>query len=231
MSSSLQRNPQESVEYPSLRLLKHPLINHKLTLMRDRFCSAVEFHALMKEIGMFLAFEVTRDLPTTLRRIEVSDALATRSYGDLEAPIMAGQNPVLVPILRAGLVLAEGVRAAMPSVSTGHIGLQRHRESPEFIEYLVALPDPEDRIFILIDPVVGTGNAACRAIEVLLEYGVSASAIRFVTLLISPEGAKLVADRHPDVPIYAVSLEQGLDARKYIVPGFGHATDRLFSEH
>jgi uracil phosphoribosyltransferase len=214
--------------HPGLHVISHPLINHKLTLMRDHSCPMPQFRALMKEIGMLMAYEITRDWPVATRPVQVPDPLSYAPSDPFEAPILDPQfKPVIVPMLRAGLPLAEGIMTVLPDLPVGHIGVQRGREDHDLVEYLIALPAPQGRTFILVDPVIGTGIAALQTIEALSEFGISEEAVRFVTVLISPEGAASLAQKSK-VRIYAAALEDYLDDEKYVRPGFGNAMDRLY---
>jgi uracil phosphoribosyltransferase len=207
--------------FPTLHLLDHPLIQHKLSKMRDRACPTVQFRQLLKEVALLMGYEVTRDLKLTTERIETPLA-------PMDAPVIAGKKPAIVSILRAGLIMAEGLHELMPSARTGHIGLYRDHVTHQAVEYLVKLPEQEGRVFILVDPMLATGNSACHAIEVLNRHGVEDARIRFVALVIAPEGMARVAARHPGLQVYGASLDDRLNENAYIVPGLGDAGDRLF---
>jgi uracil phosphoribosyltransferase len=210
-----------TAQFPTLRLLDHPLIQHKLSKMRDKTCPTVQFRQLLKEIALLMGYEVTRDLPLTHAPIETPVA-------PMAAPVIQGRKPAIVSILRAGLIMAEGLHELMPSARSGHIGLYRDHDTHQAVEYLVKLPAPEGRLFILVDPMLATGNSACHAIEVLNRHGVADADIRFVALVIAPEGMAQVASRHPGLIVFGAALDERLNETAYIVPGLGDAGDRLF---
>jgi uracil phosphoribosyltransferase len=207
--------------FPSLLLLDHPLIQHKLTLMRDKKAPTVLFRQLLKEIALLMGYEITRELPMAREPIETPLAR-------MDAPVIAGKKIAIVAILRAGLGMAEGLHELVPSARAGHIGLYRDHATKRPVEYLVKLPEPEGRIFIVVDPMLATGNSAVHAVDVLNRYGVPDDAIRFMALVAAPEGMRVFADRHPRVPVYCAALDERLDENAYIVPGLGDAGDRLF---
>jgi uracil phosphoribosyltransferase len=207
--------------FPSLRLLDHPLIRHKLTLMRDKATPTVLFRQLLKEVALLMGYEITRELPLTKEPIETP-------LDRMDAPVIAGKKVAIVAILRAGLGMAEGLHELVPSARAGHIGLYRDHATKMPVEYLVKLPEPEGRLFIVVDPMLATGNSAVHAVDVLNRYGVADEAIRFMALVAAPEGLAVFAARHPDVPVYCAALDERLDENAYIVPGLGDAGDRLF---
>ena len=206
--------------FPNLFILDHPLIQHKLTHMRDKHTSTRTFRELLREISLLMGYEVTRNLPLELQPI---DTPMTR----MDAPVIAGKKLTVVPVLRAGSGMADGLLDLVPSARVGHIGLYRD-EQHRPVEYLVRLPEIEGRTFILCDPMIGTGYSAAHAVEVLKKRGVPAANIVFVALVASPEGMRVYCDRHPDVPMYLAALDDYLDDHAYIVPGLGDAGDRLF---
>lgn len=208
-------------EFPNLFILDHPLIQHKLTHMRDAGTSTRTFRQLLREIALLMGYEVTRTLPVTMERI-------TTPLTEMEAPVLAGKKLAVVPILRAGNGMADGLLDLMPSARVGHIGLYRDQETRQPHEYLVKLPEPEGRIFILVDPMLATGNSAAHAVDVLHRNGVSSENIRFLALVAAPEGMRVFNQHHPDVKVYVASLDECLDDHAYIVPGLGDAGDRLF---
>jgi uracil phosphoribosyltransferase len=208
-------------QFPSLHLLDHPLIQHKLSLMRDKTCGTTQFRQLLKEVALLMGYEVTRDLPLRHDRIETPLAA-------MAAPVIHGKKLAIVSILRAGLIMAEGLHELVPSARSGHIGLYRDHVTHQPVEYLVKLPEPEGRLFILVDPMLATGNSACHAVEVLNRHGVEDARIRFVALVIAPEGMTRLARRHPDLKVYGAALDERLNEDAYIVPGLGDAGDRLF---
>ena len=208
-------------DFPNLFVLDHPLIQHKLSLMRDRSRSTMGFRLLLKEVSLLMGYELTRDLPLTTERIETP---LTR----MDAPVLAGKKLAIVPILRAGLGMAQGLHELLPSAREGHIGLYRDEVTKKPVEYLNKLPDPEGRLFILVDPMLATGNSAVYAADVLNRHGVEDSQIRFLALVAAPEGVQNFHSVHPRIPIYLAALDNHLDQDALIVPGLGDAGDRLF---
>lgn len=210
-----------AAQFPSLRVLDHPLIRHKLTLMRDKRAPTILFRQLLREIALLMGYEITRNLPMTTERIETP--LAT-----IDAPVIAGKKVAIVSILRAGLGMADGLLDLIPSARMGHIGLYRDPATKRPVEYFVKLPEPEGRLFILCDPMLATGHSAVAAVDILNRRGVSDASIRFMVLVAAPEGVRVFAQTHPTIPIYAASLDDQLNDHAYIVPGLGDAGDRLF---
>lgn len=207
-------------EHPNLTVLDHPLIQHKLTVLRDRETSKKKFKELVDEIAMLMAYEVTKELP--LEPVEIETPLETTVQRRL-----SGKKLTLVPILRAGLGMVDGVVRLMPSVRVGHIGLYRDHDTLEPVDYYFKIPpDPASREFIVLDPMLATGGSAAAAVKFLKNGG--ATAIRFMCLVAAPEGVDRMAAEHPDVPVYAAALDRELDANGYIRPGLGDAGDRLF---
>src|SRR5882757_7706490 len=201
-------------------IVTHPLIQHKLTLMRERRCSIKGFRELLNEIGMLLCYEVTRDLPLELVDIETP-------LTPMKAPMIAGKKLTLAPILRAGVGFLDGMLALMPSARVAHIGLYRDPQSLQAVEYYFKAPhDLSDRTVILMDPMLATGNSACAGASLLKDRG--ARDIRFVCLLAAPEGIAHFHDEHPDVPIWTAAVDERLNDHGYIVPGLGDAGDRMF---
>jgi uracil phosphoribosyltransferase len=201
-------------------IVTHPLIQHKLTLMRERACSTKSFRELLNEIGMLLCYEVTRDLPLEMIDIETPVAPMT-------APVIAGKKLTLAPILRAGVGFLDGMLALLPSARVAHIGLYRDPQSLQAVEYYFKAPhDLSDRTVILVDPMLATGNSACAAATLLKSRG--ARDIRFVCLLAAPEGIAHFTAEHPDVPIWTAAVDERLNDHGYIVPGLGDAGDRMF---
>ena len=201
-------------------IVTHPLIQHKLTLMRERSCSTKSFRELLNEIGMLLCYEVTRDLPLEMIDIETPVAPMT-------APVIAGKKLTLAPILRAGVGFLDGMLALLPSARVAHIGLYRDPQSLQAVEYYFKAPhDLSDRTVILVDPMLATGNSACAAATLLKSRG--ARDIRFVCLLAAPEGIAHFESEHPDVPIWTAAVDERLNDHGYIVPGLGDAGDRMF---
>jgi uracil phosphoribosyltransferase len=204
----------------NVHLVSHPLVQHKLTLMRERDRSIKGFRELLNEIGMLLGYEVTRDLP--LEMVEIETPIAS-----MQAPMIAGKKLTLAPVLRAGVGFLDGMMALVPSARVAHIGLYRDPETLQAVEYFFKAPhDLADRMVILMDPMLATGNSACAAASLLKSRG--ASDIRFVCLLAAPEGIAHFQDQHPDVPIWTAAIDEKLNDHGYIVPGLGDAGDRMF---
>ena len=212
----MRRDPR----FPNLFICDHPLIQHKLSHMRDRETSTRTFRELLKELTLLMGYEVTRNLPMTTRRI-------TTPLTEMDAPVIAGRKLAIVPVLRAGSGMADGLLELLPSARVGHIGLYRDANKRP-VEYLVRLPEIEGRTFIVCDPMIGTGYSSAHAVDVLKKRGVPAADIRFLALVAAPEGVTVFQDAHPDVPMYVASLDDYLDDHAYIVPGLGDAGDRLF---
>ncbi len=204
----------------NLTVVNHPLVLHKLTLMRDRKTPSAVFRQLLREISLLLAYEVARDLPMTTQTIETPLA-------EMEAPILLGKKLVVVSILRAGNGLLEGMLDLMPSARVGHIGLYRDPVTLQPVEYYMKVPeDIAERRSIVVDPMLATGNSICAALTRLKQKG--AKELRLVCLLSAPEGIRHVAAEHPDVPIYTAAIDSHLNDHGYIVPGLGDAGDRMF---
>lgn len=203
-----------------VHVIGHPLVQHKLTLMRARDRSTKGFRQLLNEIGMLLAYEVTRDLP--LEDIEIETPL-TR----MKAPVLAGKKLVFAPILRAGMGFLDGMLELVPSARVAHIGLYRDPATLEAVEYYFKAPqDIADRLVIVMDPMLATANSASAAIGRLKERG--AKDIRFVCLLAAPEGVARLRAEHPDVDIWTAAIDSHLNDHGYIVPGLGDAGDRMY---
>jgi uracil phosphoribosyltransferase len=204
----------------NLTVVNHPLVLHKLTLMRDKHTPSAVFRQLLHEISHLLAYEVCRDLPMTTQTIETP--LAT-----MEAPILKGKKLVIVSVLRAGNGLLEGMLTLIPSARVGHIGLYRDHKTLQPVEYYMKVPeDISERRTIVVDPMLATGNSVSAAVKRLKEKG--AHDIRLVTLLSAPEGVMHFHKQHPDVPIYTAAIDSHLNDIGYIVPGLGDAGDRMF---
>lgn len=201
-------------------VVEHPLVQHKLTLIRAKNISTKSFRELLKEIGMLLCYEVTRDLPLTPAGIETPLAR-------MMSPRIAGKKLVFAPILRAGVTFAEGMLDLVPAARVAHIGLYREPETFVAVEYFFKAPsDLGERLVIVVAPVIATANTAAAAIVRLKERG--AKAIRFVSLLASPEGIERLRGLHPDVPIWTAAIDDGLDEHGFILPGLGDAGDRAY---
>jgi len=201
-------------------VINHPLIQHKLTFIRDRNTSSKDFRALLGEISMLMGYEVTRDLPLEEVQIETPVGPATTK-------IIAGKKLAIVPILRAGLGMVDGLLSLVPSARVGHIGLYRDPETLQPVEYYCKLPsDANERILIVVDPMLATGGSATAALSFLKERG--CSQIKLMCLIAAPEGIAAVQKEHPDVDIYVAAVDEKLNDHAYIVPGLGDAGDRLF---
>jgi uracil phosphoribosyltransferase len=203
-----------------VHVVTHPLVQHKLTLMRTEKRSTKGFRQLLNEIGMLLCYEVTRDLPTEM--VEIETPLET-----MQAPMIAGKKLVFAPILRAGVGFLDGMLDLVPSARVAHIGLYRDPETLQAVEYYFKAPsDLADRLTIVMDPMLATANSAVAAIDRLKARG--AKDIRFVCLLAAPEGIKRLRDAHPEVTIWTAAVDRQLNEHGYIVPGLGDAGDRMF---
>jgi uracil phosphoribosyltransferase len=211
---------RKDARFPNLFILDHPLIQHKLSHMRDRTTSTRTFRELLNELTLLMGYEITRDLPLTTEAIETPLCA-------MDAPVIAGKKVAVVAVLRAGLGMADGLIKLIPSARQGHIGLYRGADNQP-VEYYVRLPEIEGRTFIVCDPMLATGNSAVHAVQVLLDRGVPVSAIRFLALVAAPEGVTVFQKRHPQVPVYVASLDSHLNEKAYIVPGLGDAGDRIF---
>ena len=198
----------------------HPLIQHKLSFIRDKNTGTKEFRELVDEVGTLMAYEITRDLP-------LEETIIDTPVSQSKCNVLSGKKLGIVPILRAGIGMMDGILKLIPAAKVGHIGLYRDPETLKPVEYYVKLPsDVEEREFILVDPMLATGGSAVEAINSLKKRG--AKHIRFMCLIAAPEGVKVLQDEHPDVDIYIAALDEKLDDHGYIVPGLGDAGDRLF---
>ena len=203
-----------------LTLVTHPLVQHKLTIMRDRETSTASFRKLLREISLLLAYEVTRELPMTTKRIETP-------LCPMDAPAIEGKKLALISILRAGNGLLDGILELIPAARVGFVGLYRDPETLQPVQYYCKLPDHlDERICIVVDPMLATGNSSAAAVDLLKKAG--ARNIRFLCLLAAPEGVARMKEAHPDVPIVTAALDSHLNDHGYIVPGLGDAGDRMF---
>ena len=206
--------------FSNLTVLAHPLIQHKITLLRDRRTTTRDFKQLVNEIAMLMAYEVTKDLP--LEPVEIDTPLER-----MQGQQVAGKKLTLVPILRAGLGMVEGIAQLIPSARVGHIGLYRDHDTLEPVDYYFKIPSGEhDRDFFVLDPMLATGGSAVAAVTALKRAG--AQRIRFLCLVSAPEGVRRMLDAHPEVPVYTAALDRALNDKGYILPGLGDAGDRLF---
>ena len=204
----------------SVTLIDHPLIQHKLTLMRQKDTSTAKFRQLLEEISMLLAYEVTRDLP--LEKVAIETPLTT-----MDAPMLSGKKVVLISIMRAGQGILDGMLELMPSARVGHIGRYRNPKTHVPVEYYFKVPtDVNKREMLVVDPMLATGNSAVAAVYRLKET--QPQSIKFVCLLAAPEGIAHFHEEHPDVPIFTDAIDERLDEHGYILPGLGDAGDRMF---
>ncbi|MBQ3824178.1 MAG: uracil phosphoribosyltransferase [Clostridia bacterium] len=208
------------MEFKNVMIVRHPLVQHKLAHLRDKNTSVKEFRELVSEISMFLGYEATRDLQLT--DVDIETPVAVK-----HAKVLSGKKLALVPILRAGLGMVDGMTNLVPSAKVGHIGLYRDPETLAPVEYYCKLPaDIANRDVFLLDPMLATGGSASAAIQFLKNYG--ASKIHFLCIIAAPEGLQKVCEDHPDVQIYCADLDERLNDHGYIVPGLGDAGDRIF---
>ena len=206
--------------FPNLTVLSHPLIQHKLTLLRDRGTTTRDFKQLVGEIATLMAYEVTKDLATEPVEIETPLERMTGRQ-------VSGKKLTLVPILRAGLGMVEGVAQLIPSARVGHIGLYRDHDSLQPVDYYFKIPGDEvERDFFILDPMLATGGSGVAAVTALRKAG--ARRIRFLCIVAAPEGVRRMLEAHPDIPVFAAALDRELNDKGYILPGLGDAGDRLF---
>lgn len=208
-------------DFPNLHLVDHPLIQHKLTLMRDKRTPTIQFRQLLREIALLMGYEVTRDMPTVRQRIETP-------IGPTDSALIAGKKVAIIAVLRAGLGMVDGLQELIPAARIGHVGLYRDETTKRPVEYFVKLPEPEGRLFIVVDPMLATGHSAAAAVDMLNRRGVADADIRFLALVTAPEGLAVFFAAHPSVPVFAAALDERLNENAYIVPGLGDAGDRLF---
>lgn len=202
-----------------IHIIRHPLVAHKLTIMRKKETGTGDFKRLLEEITVLMGYELTRDLP--LEDIEIETPICK-----MVGKRIAGRKLGIVPVLRAGFGMVDGMLKLIPAARVGVIGLYRDPETLSPVEYYCKLPSVENRDFIIVDPMLATGGSAVAAIDLLKKHG--AKNIKFMCLLAAPEGVKAVNEAHPDVPIYTAALDECLNAHGYIVPGLGDAGDRIF---
>lgn len=203
-----------------LTVVKHPLVQHKLTLMREKETSTAVFRQLLREISQLLAYEVTGELPMTTKRIETP-------LTEMDAPVLDGRKLALISILRAGNGLLDGMLELIPSARVGFVGLYRDEKTLLPVQYYFKVPDLlDERLVIVVDPMLATGNSSSAAVDLL--KGAGATDIRFLCLLAAPEGVAKMKENHPDVPIVTASLDDRLNELGYILPGLGDAGDRMF---
>ena len=204
----------------NLHIISHPLVQHKISLRRDKNTGTKEFRELVSEIAMFICYEATRDLP--LKEIEIETPVAVA-----KTKVISGRKLAFVPILRAGLGMLDGVTALVPAAKIGHMGIFRQPDTKEAVKYYCKMPDDiAERDVIIVDPMLATGHSAVAAIDEIKKLGVKH--IKFMCIICSPEGVEKVEAAHPDVDIYTGVMDQGLNEDKFIVPGVGDAGDRIF---
>lgn len=207
-------------EFPTLHIVDHPLVHHKLALLRAKETDCLAFRRLLREIGLLLGYEVTRALKT--KEISLITPMAQTTGKAVEE-----NNVVVAPVLRAGLGMAEGLRELIPSADISHIGLYRDPETKKPVEYLFKTPPIKDQTFIVVDPMLATGGSAAYAVTRLIKAGVNPKNILFMALVVAPEGMRVFQKEHPNIPVIAASLDSHLDSHAYIIPGLGDAGDRL----
>lgn len=208
------------MNHKQVHVINHPMVQHKLTAMREKSTKTGEFRSLLREISMFLGYEVLRDIPMTTRRIDTPVAT-------MDAPVMAGRNMAFISIMRAGQGILDGMLRLIPSAPVGHIGLYRDPKTLVAVEYYFKVPkDIQEREAIVLDPMLATGHSAVAALDRLKEA--KPKSIKFLSLLCSPEGIDYFHEFHPDVPIFTAAVDEKLNEKGYIVPGLGDAGDRLF---
>ena len=206
--------------FKNLTVVSHPLVQHKLTLMREKDTSTASFRQLLREISLLLAYEVTRELPMTTKKIQTPIC-------EMDAPAIDGKKLALISILRAGNGLLDGILELIPAARVGFVGLYRDHETLQPVQYYYKVPDHlDERICIVVDPMLATGNSSAAAVKLLKDSG--ARNIRFLCLLAAPEGIRHMNAEHPDVQIVTASVDSHLNAQGYIVPGLGDAGDRMF---
>ncbi len=203
-------------------VLDHPLIQHKLTMIRQKDCGTKVFREVVNEISMLMAYEVSRDLP--LEDVEIETPLVKTTLKTL-----AGKKVAIIPILRAGLGMVDGILELIPAAKIGHVGMYRDHETLQPVEYFVKLPsDISERQLFVVDPMLATGGSAVAAIDALLKRGAQPNSIKFCCLVAAPEGVETLRSAHPEIDIYAAALDERLNEHGYILPGLGDAGDRLF---
>ena len=203
-------------------VLDHPLIQHKLTMIRQKDCGTKVFREVLNEISMLMAYEVSRDLP--LEDVEIETPLVKTTLKTL-----AGKKVAIIPILRAGLGMVDGILELIPAAKIGHVGMYRDHDTLQPVEYFVKLPsDISERQLFVVDPMLATGGSAVAAIDALLKRGAQPNSIKFCCLVAAPEGVETLRSAHPEIDIYAAALDERLNEHGYILPGLGDAGDRLF---
>lgn len=208
-------------EFPNFFCVDHPLIQHKLTQMRETECQSYGFRTLLQEISLLIGYEIFRDLPLTTRRIQTP-------LTAMDAPTLADPTLCIVPVLRAGLGMADGLVRLFPTAQVGHVGVYRDHDTKQAIEYLVRLPANNGQIFYIVDPMLASGGSLVHACGVLVKHGVAPTHIRVMTLVAAPEGVRHFSFHYPDIKIYSAALDEKLNEHAYILPGLGDAGDRMY---
>lgn len=208
-------------EFPNFFAVDHPLILHKLTQLREAQCKPFGFRTMLREISSLIGYEISREMPLTTRRIRTPVA-------EMDAPTLAVPEPCIVPVLRAGLGMAEGLLDLMPTAQVGHIGVFRDHDTKKPVEYLVRLPKNVGQDFFVVDPMLATGNSLVHACDVLIRHGVDPAKIRTMALVAAPEGVRQFLKHHPKIRVFCAALDEKLNEKAYIVPGLGDAGDRMY---
>ena len=209
-------------EYKNLYIVDHPLVQDRLSRIRDKNTPSEDFRRILREIALLMGYELTKDLRMTTKRIETPNC-------PMDAPVLEQAEPVIVPILRAGLGMSDGLKDLLTNAIFGHIGVYRDEETHRPVEYLVRLPeDMGQRDVILVDPMLATGHSAKYSLDLLAREGVPQERIRFMVLVAAPEGVKVIEEAYPDIPLYVAALDDKLNENAFIVPGLGDAGDRIF---
>lgn len=207
--------------FPSLHVIDHPLIQDKLSQLRDKDRTSIAFRGMLREITLLMTFDALKDLPTTTCQIETP-------LTKMDAPVLADPMPSIIPILRAGLGMSDPLMELIPGANIGHIGVYRDHDTKEPVEYLVKLPEAKGQPYIVVDPMLATGNSLSYACDVLNKHGIVDEQIRVMALVVAPEGIETFAAKHPKIPVYCAALDSHLNENAYIVPGLGDAGDRIF---
>ncbi len=221
MPATAQKVDMNNLDLGKVTVLDHPVIKDRLSKMRMESCTKKDFREHMRELAYLMAYEATRTLPIVHKPIQTP-------ITGMDAPFLAGPEPVIVPILRAGLNMAEGLEDLLPEALIGHVGVYRDEKTTRPVEYLVRLPDLSGRSIFLLDPMLATGHSASYAIEVLLKNKAQPELITFVSIVSVREGISVIQENHPDVRMITASIDESLNEKAYIVPGLGDAGDRLF---
>lgn len=212
---------QQHPKYKNFYYVDHPLILNKLTQMREKHVEAFGFRTLLREISMLIGYEITRDM-------EVADRPIETPVAPMNAPSLVGQQPCIVPILRAGLGMSDGLLDLIPTAQVGHLGVYRNEETKKPVEYLHKLPKNKGQWFFIVDPMLATGNSLAYCCDLLIKHGIAPDKIRAMCLVAAPEGLEIFFGKHPDIKVYCAALDEKLNDKAYIVPGLGDAGDRMF---